>query len=85
MSQITLRKLPENIEKQIKNLAKRNRVSINKTVISLLEKALGTERESKRKRDLSKLAGTWDESESNEFDHLINNTFGKVDEEIWSQ
>ncbi len=84
MSQITLRQLPENIEKQIKNLAKRNRVSINKTVISLLEKALGTERESKRKRDLSKLAGTWDEFESNEFDHLINNTFGKVDEEIWN-
>ncbi|MCP4750728.1 MAG: hypothetical protein GY866_07540 [Proteobacteria bacterium] len=84
MSQITLRKIPENLEKQIRVLAQKNHTSLNKTIIDLLEKALGTERTSKKKRDLSQLAGTWSEREAKEFEKNISQ-FERIDEEIWKQ
>ncbi|MCD4722892.1 MAG: hypothetical protein K8S13_24000 [Desulfobacula sp.] len=63
-------------------MSKKQNKSINKTIIALLEKALGLRDNSNKKRDLSKLAGTWDKSQSEEF---IKNTamFDKIDREIW--
>jgi len=82
MRQITLRQVPENIDILIRVMSKKQNKSINKTIIALLEKALGLRDNSNKKRDLSKLAGTWDKSQSEEF---IKNTamFDKIDREIW--
>ena len=82
MRQITLRQVPENIDTLIRVISKKQNKSINKTIIALLEKALGLKDNSNKKRDLSKLAGTWDQSQSEEF---IKNTamFDKIDREIW--
>ncbi len=82
MSQITLRQLPENLENQIRKLARKNKTSINKTVIDLLERALGTDRGSKKKRDLSKLKGTWSQLEADEFDKIMQ-SFNQIDKEVW--
>ncbi|MBT3934417.1 MAG: hypothetical protein HOF35_09165 [Bacteroidetes bacterium] len=82
MSQITIRKIPENIERQIRNLAQKNNCSLNQTIINLLEKALGTKEQGKRKRDLSRLAGTWDTDQVNEFEKNTK-IFEQIDEEIW--
>lgn len=84
MSQITIRKIPQNIESQIRALAHRNNSSINKTIIDLLEKALGTERSSRKKRDLSVLEGTWSEEDAKEFENHTK-IFDKIDKEIWDQ
>ncbi len=82
MNQITLRQIPDNIDILIRVLSKKQNKSINKTIIALLEKALGLKDNSDKKRDLSKIAGTWDKSQSKEF---IKNTamFDKIDREIW--
>lgn len=83
MRQITLRQVPENIDILIRVMSKKQNKSINKTIIALLEKALGLKDNSNKKRDLSKLAGTWDKSQSEEF---IKNTaiFDKIDRELRS-
>ncbi|RLB85297.1 MAG: hypothetical protein DRH26_18430 [Deltaproteobacteria bacterium] len=84
MSQITLRQIPENIDTHIRLMSKQQNKSINKTIIGLLEKALGLKESSKKKRGLSSLAGTWNKSQSEEF---IKNSqiFDKIDREIWEQ
>ncbi len=82
MRQITLRHVPENIDILIRAMSKKQKLSINKTVIALLEKALELGNNSNKKRDLSKLAGTWDRSRTEEF---MKNTaiFEEIDREIW--
>ena len=67
MNQITLRQIPENVDALIRQLSKEQKKSINKTIIELLEKALGVSRDSSKKRNLSQLAGTWSDRESEEF------------------
>ncbi len=84
MSQITLRKIPSNIEQQIRLISKKNRSSLNQTIIELLEKALGTEGESRKKRDLSKNFDTWNEAEVSQFNDAMK-PFEKIDDEVWSQ
>ena len=84
MSQITLRKIPENIEKQIRALSKKSNSSLNSTIIELLEKALGTGRKTRNKRDLSKLVGTWNREQAKEFEENTR-IFEQIDEEIWRQ
>ncbi len=82
MRQITLRQVPDNIDILIRMMSKKQNKSINKTIISLLEKALGLKDNSNKKRDLSKLAGTWDQLQSENF---MENTkiFDNIDREIW--
>jgi hypothetical protein len=82
MSQISLKQVPENIDILIRSISKKQNKSIDRTVISLLEKALEIKDDSNKKRDLSSLAGTWSKSQFEEFER---NTalFGKIDREIW--
>ena len=82
MNQITLRQIPENIYKQIRILAKKNNTSINKTIIVLLKKSLGIEDYSDKKRNLSDLAGTWNEYQLDEFNKNIQ-IFEQIDNEVW--
>ncbi len=84
MNQITLRQIPENVDTLIRQLSKAQKKSINKTIIELLEKALGVSRNSTKKRDLSQLAGTWEESQFEEFEKNIAQ-FDTIDNEIWKK
>jgi hypothetical protein len=82
MSQITLRQLPDNLERQIRRLADENNTSINKTIIRLLHRALGLTPGEDKKRDLSEIAGSWSAGEVREFEENLR-IFEKIDEEIW--
>ncbi len=82
MSHITLRQVPERVNTLIRSLSKKNNRSINKTIIALLEKALGLKENSNKKRDLSGFAGTWNKSEIEEFE-VNTKIFNKIDKEIW--
>jgi hypothetical protein len=82
MSQITLRKLPENVERQIRRIARETGTSINKTIIDLLKKSLGLRDTDNKMRDLSDLAGAWSEEEVREFEENTQ-VFEHIDEEIW--
>ena len=52
MSQITLRQIPDVLNTQLRSLASKNKVSLNKTVLSLLMKNMGISVNSSKKRDL---------------------------------
>ena len=85
MNQITLRYIPEFLDKAIRQISKKNKESINTTILSLLKKALGLDdKQPDKKRDVSKLAGTWTRKDEIEF---IKNTsvFEEIDEEIWKE
>ena len=83
MSQITIRSLPKDLEKSIRELSKQQGTSLNKTLIGLLEKATGLDHSrTAKKRDLSKIAGTWSSHEADEFEDRIRE-FESVDEELW--
>ena len=71
MSQITVRQLPEKIEKRLRDLARENQTSLNKTIIALLKKGLGMEEHSGKNRDLADLAGTWNAKHADEFEKII--------------
>jgi hypothetical protein len=83
MNQITLRYIPDFVDKAIRQMSKKNKESINTTILYLLKKSLGiNEKELKRKRDISKLAGTWSKDDEKEF---LQNTsfFEEIDEDLW--
>ncbi len=82
MIQITLRQIPENLNKQLRILAQQNNTSLNKTIICLLQKALGLPENSRKARDLSDLKGTWDSAQADEFEANIK-FFEQIDREIW--
>ena len=84
MNQITLRQIPQNVDTLIRRLSKEQNKSINRTIIELLEKALGVSHNSNKKRSLSHLVGTWDKMQSEEFK---NNTaqFDEIEREVWER
>lgn len=84
MSQITLRQLPEHLEQQIRQLAVENNTSINKTIISLLQKSLGVPENGQKKRNLSDISGSWDTAEAQAFEKNTK-VFEEIDTEIWAE
>ena len=82
MSQITLRKIPDVLDRQLRSLAGKNKTSLNKVILSLLLKNLGLSDNSDKKRDLTDLCGNWS---SNQYEEFQRNTeqFNQVDPEIW--
>ncbi len=82
MSQITLRKIPVVLDKQLRSMAIKNRTSLNKTILSLLMKSQGLTENSDKKRDLSKLFGTWSRDQYEEFQRNTEE-FNRIDPEIW--
>ena len=82
MSQITLRQIPDVLNTQLRSLASKNKVSLNKTVLSLLMKNMGISVNSSKKRDLADLCGTWSKEQYDEFQKNTEQ-FSQIDPEIW--
>ena len=82
MRQITVRGIPEELEREILSRAQADGESLNKAVIRLLKQAVGLDRPQRRKRDLSALNGKWDAEEAAEFDDNVR-VFEAIDEELW--
>ena len=82
MSQITLRQIPEVLDKQLRSLASKNKTSLNKVVLSLLMESLGISSNSEKKRDLTDLCGTWSNEQNDEFQRNTED-FNQIDREIW--
>lgn len=82
IAQMTLRRIPDGVEKKLRARSRRSGRSINRTAIELLEEALGVRASEGKKRDLSMLAGAWNEAEYQEFER---NTvkFKEIDAEVW--
>jgi hypothetical protein len=88
LRQITLRGIPDEIEKMVKREAERKRLSFNKAFISLLERATGLRTKEKKKKtlyhDLDYLSGVWAKEEAETFQRNLE--FQRViDEELWKK
>ena len=88
LRQITLRGIPDEIEKMIKKEAERKGLSFNKAFISLLERATGLRTKEKKKKnlyhDLDYLSGIWAKEEAETFQRNLE--FQRViDEELWKK
>ncbi len=75
MKQITIRSMPDEVKKTVQKEAAQKGMSLNKAILSLLERAVGTKAPEKKKRvlchDLDHLAGLWSREEASLFDkHL---------------
>ena len=82
MRQITVRGIPEDLQREIQSRARANGESLNKSVIRLLKQAVGLDRPEKKKRDLSTLAGKWESGEAAEFERNVR-VFEAIDEDLW--
>lgn len=86
MKAITLRNLPPDLAKAVRKEAERKRTSVNKAVISLLEKRAEVgDRKKGRKllhHDLDVLAGSWTQEEAAEFDKALT-AQRSIDPELW--
>ena len=84
MSAITLRNLPPKVAKAIREKARKERLSMNKTVIKLLEEATGATLEAKRvvHHDLDRFFGTWTKEEADAFDEALREQ-RQVEPEMW--
>jgi hypothetical protein len=81
---ITVRNLPPAVAKAVKAKAKKERLSLNKAIVRLLEEATGTDptREKEIHHDLDHLAGKWSEAEYRQFMEALGER-RQIDPEMW--
>jgi hypothetical protein len=81
---ITVRNLPPEVAKAVKEKARKEKLSLNKAVVRLLEEATGVEKGKKKilHHDLDRFAGTWSEAEYQEFREAMKE-HRQIDPEMW--
>jgi plasmid stability protein len=78
--QYTIRNIPDYIDTALRDSAARQGKSLNEVAIEALACGAGLGKERVRRRDLSYIAGTWEEDPA--FDAAIA-LQGAIDEEMW--
>jgi len=81
---ITLRNLPSDLDKTIRQRARRKRVSVNKAVIGLLEAHLAPAKKKAADlyHDLDDLCGAWSEDAADAFDEALAKQ-RSIDPDVW--
>ena len=85
MTAITLRNLPPDLARLIRQKAKADGTSLNRTVINLLREKVSAPKvrpKQTRYRDLDALAGSWTKKQADEFDRELT-AQRKIDPEMW--
>lgn len=86
MKAVTLRNLPPELARTIRERARQKQTSANKAVIGLLEEALGgrgKKKEPSPYHDLDNLAGSWSKEEAKAFDKALARQ-RVIDPTMWS-
>jgi hypothetical protein len=88
LRQITIRGIPQEVEKIIRGEAGKKGVSLNKAFISLLEKLAGFKEKEGKKRtlyhDLDHLSGVWARKEVTAFNKHLE-LQRQIDEGLWKK
>jgi hypothetical protein len=86
LKQITLRGIPNELERRIKKEAQRKGLSLNKAFISLLEKEAGLKGKNKKKEtfyhELDHLSGIWTGEEAETFKRSLEFQ-RKIEDDLW--
>ena len=85
MKQLTVRGFDDELAEIIRQVAKRDRTSLNKAALKLLRKGAGLSEDGGRTdtvgSTLDHLIGSWSREEASEFDAALKD-FGTIDESI---
>jgi hypothetical protein len=81
---VTVRNLPPGVAKAVKEKARKEKLSLNKAIVRLLEEATGVEERKKKvvHHDLDRFFGTWTKEEADAFDEAMRE-HRQVDPEMW--
>ena len=85
MKVITLRNIPPAVARLIEERSARTGLSLNKTVVQLLEERLGATGPTagaESYRNLDDLAGVWTDEDAREFDRILEEQ-RRIDPELW--
>jgi len=78
--QYTLRKIPKQLDEEVRRRAHEERKSMNRALLEALARGVGLQGQAQRQRDLGDIAGTWKKDPS--FDQAIAEQ-DEVDEALW--
>jgi len=78
--QYTLRKIPKQLDEEVRRRAHEERKSMNRALLEALARGVGLQGQAQRQRDLGDIAGTWKKDPV--FDQAIAEQ-DKVDEALW--
>ena len=86
MKPITVRGIPPDIEKKIRKEAQQKKLSMNKALLSILHKSVGTPEKDKKIlfHDLDHLSGVWKKEEAEVFAKTLASQ-RTVDEDLWKR
>ena len=82
MKTMTIRNVSPGLAEALEEEKSRRGLSLNRTVLALMQEALGVSEEAQRSNGLRRLAGTWTEDEFREFEEAVR-PFREIDEELW--
>lgn len=84
MNAITVRKLPPAVAKAVKEKARKEKLSLNKAIVRLLEEATGAGKGTRKvvHHDLDGFFGTWSKKEADAFDEALREQ-RQIDPEMW--
>jgi hypothetical protein len=85
MKAITLRDVPPELARLIQRRAEQEKMSLNKTVVRLLEEGTGLQQKKKGKPlhdDLDALAGSWTQKEARDFEQALEKQRA-IDPDLW--
>jgi len=77
-TQLTIRGVPEETARRLKELSRERAMSVNATVLEILESSLGT---TERRRRLERYA-TWSPTDRAEFEEALQ-AQRTIDDELW--
>ena len=85
MTQITIRGMEPDLEREIRRLAKKNGKSLNRVILEMIQQHRGLRLKNHRSstKSLRKLAGGWSEKETAEFLKSIQSC-EQIDGEMWT-
>jgi CO dehydrogenase/acetyl-CoA synthase alpha subunit len=89
VKRITLRGIPEDIEKKVRKEAESKGLSLNKAFLSLLKTSLGVRLKAKKRskalnHDLDHLSGKWTKEEAETFNRNLG-LQRRIDEDLWKK
>ena len=79
---MTIREVSEEPAAALEVERQRRGLSLNRTLLSLIEEALGFSEGEDRSNGLRRLAGTWSEDEFQRFEEAVA-PLGQIDRDLW--
>lgn len=82
MKTMTIRNVSAELSAALEAERRRRGLSLNRTVLNLMQEALGVSVGGSRSNGLRRLASSWSEDEFRDFEQAIA-PFSEVDEDLW--